>query len=835
VTNDEIKKALFDIDDNKAPGPDSFTSKFFKKAWEIIKDDFYKAIKEFFRTGKLLGEVNATIISLVPKMQTPLKVTDFRPIACCNVVYKCISKILTNRIKPVLNKLVDQNQSAFLLGRALIDNILFTQELLRGYNSRNGPKRCSLKIDIQKSYDTVSWSFLEKILNNFGFPSSMIQWIMVCISTPKFSICVNGERFGYFKRGRGLRQGDPISPYLFTLIMEVLNMFLKDEIAKERNFKYHFGCKKLKITHLCFADDLLVLSHGDTISISTIKRALEKFSKVFGLHPNMSKSTIFCGSLSEELRDEILSILLFQIGKLPVRYLGVPLMDKKIGVKDCKSLVDKVRKKLGDWKNKSLSYAGRGQLIASVLSSMGKAKVAWKDVYMPKEQGGLGIKPLEMWNKTLLIKHLWNIAENKESLWVKWINTVKLKGRSVWDIQSYGTDSWCWKTILSLRNFVENHIRFKVGNGRSIFAWYDRWDGNQALAKNISKREVHLAGFDDHSKLYEIIDDNNWKWPAEWFGKYKFLHNYHVPTLVAEPDTLMWVTRQGKLVKFSTNQVWADVRSFGNKVHWDKLVWFSQCIPRHTFIMWLAIKEKLVTQDKLIKWYPQKVVCCPFCQRIPDSHEHLFFQCKPVAEVWKIVKGRARIKTNAVKWADIIKDMAKTTNQNSIWNIIGKLCLAATVYYVWQERNGWIFNKESRDCDTLIKLIFEDVRARLMSLKTKTSDVMETAGNEWQEKNLNACTLMYDGRDDKLFEHFSAIAQRLGVYTAKDYADILEFMVGRWKVADLTGLSGEGRKAQEYVCGLPSRIRRLEERAAGRAKEGPHIPFSWIYDRQVKL
>ncbi|KAJ8558076.1 hypothetical protein K7X08_004842 [Anisodus acutangulus] len=95
--------------------------------------------------------------------------------------------------------------------------------------------------------------------------------------------------------------------------------------------------------------------------------------------------------------------------------------------------------------------------------------------------------------------------------------------------------------------------------------------------------------------------------------------------------------------------------------------------------------------------------------------------------------------------------------------------------------------------------------------------------------------LMYDGRDDNLFDHFSAVAQRLGVYTASDYADILGFLVGRWKVSDLSGLSGEGRKAQEYVCGLPPRIRRLEERAQGRAKQGPIIPFSWIYDREVKL
>nr|GEV04937.1 putative reverse transcriptase domain-containing protein [Tanacetum cinerariifolium] len=165
VTNEEIKRALFDIDDNKAPGPD--------------------------RTGKLLGEVNATLITLVPKMQTPQKVTYFRPIACCNVVYKCISKILTNRIKPVLKKIVDQNQSAFLPRRAITDNILLTQELFRCYNSSNGPKRCSLKIDIQKVYDTMSWSFVKKIMHNFGFPTAMIKWIMVCISTPKYTICVN--------------------------------------------------------------------------------------------------------------------------------------------------------------------------------------------------------------------------------------------------------------------------------------------------------------------------------------------------------------------------------------------------------------------------------------------------------------------------------------------------------------------------------------------------------------------------------------------------------------------------------------------------------------------
>ncbi|CAH9133919.1 unnamed protein product [Cuscuta epithymum] len=95
--------------------------------------------------------------------------------------------------------------------------------------------------------------------------------------------------------------------------------------------------------------------------------------------------------------------------------------------------------------------------------------------------------------------------------------------------------------------------------------------------------------------------------------------------------------------------------------------------------------------------------------------------------------------------------------------------------------------------------------------------------------------LMYDGQDNDLFDHFSAVAQRLGVYTARDYADILEFLVGRWKVGSLEGLSSEGRKAQDYVCGLPPRIRKLEARSQGRAKQAPIVPFSWIYNRDVQL
>nr|GFC28340.1 hypothetical protein [Tanacetum cinerariifolium] len=196
VSLKEIKDALFDIGDNKSPGPDGFSSVFFKKSWNIIGEDFYKAVKEFFKSGKMLKDINSTVISLIPKTQSPLKVSDYRPIACCNVVYKCISKVITGRLKRIIGNL--------------------------------------------KAYDTVNWCFLETIMTHFGFLRKMIQWIMVCVKTTSFTINVNGELCGFFKGGKGLRQGDPLSPYLFTLVIECFTLMMERNVQRNPKFQYHF-------------------------------------------------------------------------------------------------------------------------------------------------------------------------------------------------------------------------------------------------------------------------------------------------------------------------------------------------------------------------------------------------------------------------------------------------------------------------------------------------------------------------------------------------------------------------------------------------------------------
>ena len=427
ISNDEIRAAIFDIDDNRAPGPDGFSSKFFKASWGIIGGDVCRAIKEFFSSGKLLGELNNTIISLVPKNKNPIVVTDYRPIACCGVVYKGISKVITNRIKGALGKLIDCNQSAFIEGRQISDNILLIQELMNGYNWSNRARRCAFKVDIQKAYDTVSWDFLKIALEKFGFHSTMINWIMICLSTASFSIKVNDEIHGFFKAKRGLRQGDPVSPYLFTIIMEVLNLMIKRQISIDNRFKYHWGCKELQITHLCFADDLILLCHADLVSASILRRGLDEFTIASGLYPSLIKSTAYFGNVTNDEKCKILMVMPFQEGHLPVKCLGIPLVGRSLCKADCRCLIENVKRRIDDWRNKHLSYAGRLQLIASILCSLqvywasifilpinvcdsiemllkgflwaandkaaNKASVAWKEICLPKSQGVLALNP----------------------------------------------------------------------------------------------------------------------------------------------------------------------------------------------------------------------------------------------------------------------------------------------------------------------------------------------------------------------------------------------------------------------------------------------------------
>ena len=252
ILDEEIKQVIFSIGDDKAPGSDGFSALFFKRAWKVIGNDVLLAIHNFFYTGRLAKEINHTLLCLIPKVPNATRVSDFRPISCCSVIYKTISKVISERMKPYLNQLVGPAQSAFIPGRRISDNIMMAHELVAGYQKDMGQPRCAFKIDIRKAYDTVDWGFLIYMLQCLGFHHILCKWINEMFNTSSFALAINGGTAGFFKGARGLRQGDPISPYLFTIIMEGFSLLLQHCIDDASDFQYHQGCDTMRITHLFF-------------------------------------------------------------------------------------------------------------------------------------------------------------------------------------------------------------------------------------------------------------------------------------------------------------------------------------------------------------------------------------------------------------------------------------------------------------------------------------------------------------------------------------------------------------------------------------------------------
>lgn len=202
---------------------------------------------------------------------------DYRPISLCNVIYKVISKIIAKRLKMLLPQFISDNQSAFVKDNLLIENVLLATELVKDYHKDSVSTRCEIKIDISKAFDMVQCSFLLNILEAMNFPSEFIHWIALCVTTTTFSIQVNGELARYFNSNRGLHQGFSLSPYLFVICMDVLSKML-DKAAGDRVFGYHPRCKNVGLTHLSFADDIMVLTDGKVRSIEGIIRVLDECS-----------------------------------------------------------------------------------------------------------------------------------------------------------------------------------------------------------------------------------------------------------------------------------------------------------------------------------------------------------------------------------------------------------------------------------------------------------------------------------------------------------------------------------------------------------------------------
>lgn len=423
----------------------------------------------------------------MPKKADARYAKDYRPIACCTTLYKIISKVITHRLHQVIGEVINQAQSGFIPGRHIADNIILATELIRGYGRSHISPRCVIKVDIRKAYDSVEWSFLEGMLWELGFPHKCISWIMACVQSASYSLLIDGTPTKPFKAKKGIRQGDPLSPFLFAICMEYLSRCL-GRLKLNPDFNFHPKCEKIHLTHLMFADDLLLFARADMSSIVKIMAAFQNLSQASGLAASVDKSCLYVAGVSQIEAVQLADAIQLPVGDLPFKYLGIPLTSRKLSFAQCKRLIEKIIERAQSWMAHLLSYAGRMQLIRAILSSMQnywahifplskkvikavericcrflwtgetnpshKAPVAWSQFYKPKRAGGWNLIDMKIWNKAAILKLLWALAFKTDKLWVRWVNAYYIKRGNIHSVTITSNTSWLLRKMIDSKDLL---------------------------------------------------------------------------------------------------------------------------------------------------------------------------------------------------------------------------------------------------------------------------------------------------------------------------------------------------------------------------------------------
>lgn len=294
-SREEVIIALNQMHPSKAPGPDGFQAQFYQRYWHIVGEYTINSVLGFLNNSQPINDINHTNICLIPKSKHHSHVIDFRPISLCNVSYKLISKVLANRLKPILDSIISQNQPAFISDRLISDNIVIAHERINYISNKKKGKIGfgALKLDMSKAFDRVEWIFVKNIMLKLGFDVNFVSLIMNCLTSVSFSILINSHPKGNFLPSRGLCQGDPLSPYLFLLCSEGFSSLINN--AEKCNLISGVSIAKYAppISHLLFADDSILFFKANTNSCFIINNILKEYELASGQSINLNKSALF--------------------------------------------------------------------------------------------------------------------------------------------------------------------------------------------------------------------------------------------------------------------------------------------------------------------------------------------------------------------------------------------------------------------------------------------------------------------------------------------------------------------------------------------------------------
>lgn len=548
VTYDEVKDAVMSMYPEKSPGIEGLNPAFFQTYWGIVGGDVVNFCQQYMLTGTLPTRINKTLVCLIPKVKVPNTMADLRPISLCNVLIRILSKVLSNRLKPCLKHLVSDRQSAFIEGRLLNDNALiafeinhYMKRLTQGSNGMAG-----FKIDISKAYDRLEWDFIRNMLLKFGFSDLWMSRIMGLITSISYSFIRNGSVFGDVTPHRGVRQGDPISPYIYIICAEGLSSIIR---RNEEAGLIH-GCSIARgapaISHLLYADDCYFFFRANKSEANVMKRILGRYESISGQMINYAKSSITFSSNTREInRNEVCNQLGVVVVQNPGKYLGMPMCVGRRKVATFSFLAEKVEQKLQAWQSQKLSKGRKMTLLKTAAqvvpnfwmnmllipmeicdkietrmnafwwgngeSGRGIKWFSWERLCSVKEDGGLGFKKLRDFNIAMLAKQAWRIVNDINPLVTSIMRARYFPKSGFLDAKIGSNPSYVWRSLMEAKDVLRQGCRRWIGNGKSTRIWKVPWlpcPENGYMTTNMPEQL-------QEAKVEGLLAENKKEWDEE--------------------------------------------------------------------------------------------------------------------------------------------------------------------------------------------------------------------------------------------------------------------------------------------------------------------------------
>ncbi|XP_028784473.1 uncharacterized protein LOC114740485 [Neltuma alba] len=781
VTMEEIKLAAFQLNGLKAPGPDGFSGCFYYAAWGEINGELVEMIKDFFDHKVSLQPINKTNIVLIPKVDVAEKVGQFRPIGLCNFVYKIISKVLANRLKPLLMRIISENQRAFVAERLIQDNIIVAQEAFHYLkNKKKGRKvEMAVKIDMNKAYDRLEWCFIEAVMRRMGFGETWIGWVMECVSSVSLDLMVGGRKIADLNMERGIRQGDPLSPYLFIIAADVLSKMVQWHVDNNRLRGIKLANQCPVLSHCFFADDAIFFINARKQNCRVLKKIFDAYCNASGQAINIDKSCVFFSKNADETqKKDVYDELGIKASTDPGKYLGLPLLWGRSKSKALAFVKNKLGSKLQGWKQKLVTFAGREILIKAVANAIPIFPMScfsfpknfcreldslisrfwwgqkdeegrihwksWKSLSAPKMEGGLGFRDLELFNLALLAKTAWRILLNPEDFWCRILKGLYFPECDFLNAKKGNKASWCWSSILEGRELLKENLCWKINDGGSAKIFTDKWlpsvKGCKLRGRTLEddKKDLYVKalivnGKWDFTQVEGILSDEE----KDWIKMIK------LPGLNCA-DRLIWLrSRDGfysvkmgyrvakeKAEKMEKKDPTTSYKP--SKSLWSG-IWRIKMPPKVLHFIWRAINSALATKEALFR---RKCSCspmCDICQIHPESVEHMLFLCPWAQKCWfgspLTLKFKEVGLSSFGRWLEEWLQMKECPGNDEI------ALFAGICWGIWKARCKFIFEKVEVDpwlCVAgAMRLVRDFSEATVRNRRRLTSSNIEERKEKW--------------------------------------------------------------------------------------------------------